>query len=131
MNLTTEIKPDHLLVTFEGTVEENFPTRFPELLFETVIAHKSSKVLVDLRKVEGTLTVMQRYTMGETGAEKFQSALSDGKIPVSRFSLVANPPLMAPDKFGEKVATNRGMPVRIFSSFQEALDWLLQEPVPS
>jgi hypothetical protein len=131
MNLTIEIKPEYLLITFEGPVEESFPTRFPEMLIETASAHKCPRILVDLRKVEGYLTTTQRYTMGETGAQKFHSAMEKGEIPFCRFSLVANPPLLDTDKFGEKVANNRGMPVRIFRTIQEAHDWLMQFPDPS
>jgi hypothetical protein len=130
MTLVTEIKPDHVLVTFEGRVEESFPTEFPEKLVETAITHQCTKILADLRKVEGTLTTMQRFTMGDTGAQKYHSARNKGEVSYCRFSLVANPPLMDPHKFGETVATNRGMPVRIFSSFQEAFDWLQQLPDP-
>jgi hypothetical protein len=126
MTIITEIKPDHVLMTFEGRVEESFPTQFPEQLVEAAIAHKCAKILADLRKVEGTLTTMQRFTMGATGAQKYHSALHKGEVSSCRFSLVANPPLMDPRKFGETVATNRGMPVRIFSSFQDAFDWLQQ-----
>ena len=130
MNLSYEINPDFLLVTFDGRVEESFPTRFPERLIETAITHKCTRILADLRKVEGTLTTTQRHKMGETGARKYFSALSKGEISICKFALVADPPLLDPSKFGETVATNRGMPVRIFPSFQEAQDWLLQFPVP-
>jgi len=131
MTLVTEVKPDHVLMTFEGQVEESFPTQFPEQLVQAAIAHQCTKVLADLRKVEGSLTTMQRYTMGEVGAQKYRSALVERKISHCRFALVANPPLMDPNKFGETVATNRGMAVGIFSSFQHASDWLRKSPAPS
>ncbi len=131
MTLTTEIKPDYLLVTFEGSLEESFPTRFPEQLIETASAHKCPRILADLRKVEGTLSILQRHKIGETGAQKYHFAVAKGEISFCRFSLVANPPLMDPNKFGETVATNRGMPVGVFPNFQDAVDWLLQYPVSS
>jgi hypothetical protein len=107
-------------------VNESFPTHFPEQLIETAITHNCTKILADLRKVVGTLTTMERFTMGATGAHKYHSALSKGEVSYCRFSLIANPPLMDPHKFGETVATNRGMPVRIFSSYQDAFNWLQQ-----
>ncbi len=131
MNLTTEIKPNYLHMTFEGAVEELFPTQFPELLIEAARAHQYTRVLADLRKAEGNLTTLQRFTMGTAGAEKYHTALAKGEILKCRFSVVANPPLMDPVKFGEVVATNRGMPVGVFTNFQEALDWLLKYPYPA
>ncbi len=128
MTSVTETHPDFLLVTFEGRVEESFPTEFPEQLVGTAITHQCAKILADLRKVEGTLTTMQRFTMGQTGAKKYFSARSNGELSSCRFAVVATPPLMDPSKFGETVATNRGMPVRVFQSFQEAEDWLRQFP---
>ena len=130
MNILTEIKPDYVLMTFEGRVEESFPTEFPEKLIETAITHKCPKILADLQKVEGSLTTMQRFTMGDIGAQKYRSAVQKGEISKCRFALVADQPLMDPHKFGETVASNRGMSLGIFSTFQEAFDWLQQSPVP-
>jgi hypothetical protein len=32
--------------------------------------------------------------------------------------------VLDPDRFGETVAVNRGMPVRVFDNLEEALKWL-------
>jgi hypothetical protein len=45
---------------------------------------------------------------------------------VGRMAALARPDQIDPQRFGETVARNRGMNIRIFSELQPALSWLLE-----
>jgi hypothetical protein len=63
-------------------------------------------------------TLAQRFRMVEEWA-----ATSVGEI---KFALVIQPWLMNPQRFGVLVARNRGFDAEVFTSEEEALDWLLE-----
>ena len=50
-----------------------------------------------------------------------QTRTSFGSI---RFAYVLKEPVLDPKKFGETVAVNRGMLIRVFDNPEEALQWL-------
>ncbi len=93
-------------------------------MLEAVKLHKSEKVLFDGRKLIGNPTTMERFYYGEFAA---LSVAEFGKRGVSRatpFAYVLREPVLDPGRFGETVAVNRGMHVKVFDSLAEALRWL-------
>ena len=43
---------------------------------------------------------------------------------VPRFAYVAHAPVRDPERFGETVAVNRGMNVKVFETPEDAMEWL-------
>jgi hypothetical protein len=72
-------------------------------------------VLIDIREIEGTLSIMERYSMGSLVADILQGL---------RVALVGKEPLIDRDRFGENVAINRGAEIRIFTDPDQAVAWL-------
>ena len=79
------------------------------------------KILLDCLAVEGDLSPDERFELGKTTAEYCQSQL---RIPA--LALIGKPPAVT--GLGARAASNRGMPVEIFSDRQQGLDWLKSRP---
>jgi hypothetical protein len=97
-------------------------------LMEAVAVHKSKKVLLDGRTLGGKPGTIERFYYGAFAA---QSVTDFGKRGVSRatqFAYVLKQPVLDPEKFGETVAVNRGMNIKVFDSLTEAFQWLGMAP---
>ena len=78
------------------------------------------RLLVDIRGLTGfePPDLTARYFIARRWA-----STADGKI---RCAMVANNNVIDPDKFGLRVALNRGFIANIFDSDTEGLSWLLE-----
>lgn len=92
---------------------------------DSVGRHGSTKVLIDGRGVKGEPEVMERFLYGEFAASETARAAREHKMPrVPRFAYVLERPVLDPGRFGENVAANRGMIIKVFENRQEAIEWL-------
>jgi hypothetical protein len=90
------------------------------------VRHKAERILLDGRNVRGNPKDMERFYYGEFAARETRRIVVEHKIH-PRFAYVIHVPLRDPAKFGETVAVNRGMILRVFETLQEATDWLNKE----
>jgi len=94
---------------------------FKDLVLQVIaMAHASvpapRAMLVDLREMTGArMSDMDRYDTGVLAARHAVAA------PIA---LVASETLVDPRRFGELVARNRGLNVRVFTNMDEATAWL-------
>ena len=92
-----------------------------------VARYQAKKVLVDGRNVKGKPGDFERFCYGEFAAkETFRLVKEHGIAP--RFAYVLHEPLRDPRTFGETVARNRGMNVKVFESSEDAFEWLELTP---
>ena len=127
MMLRISIKPGLLraIVTGEFSLEEAERT-FLEVI-NAVELHKIGSVLVDGREVTGPPSVIQRFIYGEFTANAVARCVREHRIAREpQFAYVLQEPVLDPRRFGETVAVNRGMWVKAFDNFDEALSWLRQ-----
>ena len=126
MSLKTEIQPEagYLSVTVTG----KFSLKEAEQSFldtlEAVILHKSMKVLMDGRTVTGKPATIERFFYGKFSANSVKAYKSRGVSAATTFAYVLKVPVLDPQRFGETVAVNRGMHVRVFDNLEAAFDWL-------
>ncbi len=81
-------------------------------------ARKTKLLLVDLSPlVSGRIPTIERFVVGLEAA-----SLSP---QVARLAAVLRPDQIDPDRFGERVARNRGLDTRVFTDLKEARTWLL------
>jgi len=107
----------------EFSLEEAKRT-FLEML-EAVAGHKVSKVLFDGRGLTGEPETMERFYYGEFAAEAVAEFADRGMLSrATKFGYVLEEPVLDPERFGEKVAVNRGMYVKAFDNLQDAFGWL-------
>jgi hypothetical protein len=78
---------------------------------------KTERLLVDFRAYTGTMSTLDRYDIGMIG-EKFAS-------PNRNVACLLTIDLVDPQKFGARVAQNRGLRVDVFTDVAEAERWLL------
>ena len=121
-------EPDFLHVKVSGSfslreAKENFIQ-----VLEILTRHKVQKVLLDGREVEGNPEVMERFFYGEFAAESLMRFLSKGVAAETCFAYVLHEPVLDPGRFGETVAVNRGMTLKVFDALEDALAWLQIEP---
>jgi hypothetical protein len=95
---------------------------FLEML-AAVARYQAEKILLDGRKVKGKPEDLERFFYGEFAARETLRLVKEHRI-VPRFAYVIHVPLRDPRRFGETVAVNRGMNVKIFETSEDALEWL-------
>src|SRR5688572_27499692 len=84
---------------------------FREML-EVVVQHKAEKILFDGRNVKGKPKDMEHFHYAEFVARETHRIVDAHKI-VPRFAYVMHEPLRDPRNYGETVAVNRGMNVKV------------------
>ena len=67
---------------------------------------------------------MDRFHFGENFPVKCFEKKSAGIISHVRFAFLGNYPIIDPGRFGETVAINRGLTLKVATDYKEALDWL-------
>jgi len=104
---------------FNGTWNLDELPALLESIRKECAARKCALLMIDLLVLQnGEISTFERYKMGMAAA-----SLAGG---VGRMAALARPDQIDPRRFGETVARNRGMNIRIFSEVQAALDWLLE-----
>jgi hypothetical protein len=96
---------------------------FIEML-EAVARNKVGKVLFDGRGLAGNPILMERFYYGEFAAQAVGEFTDRGVSRATRFAYVLDVPMLDPGRFGETVAVNRGMFVKMFDNLEDALRWL-------
>jgi hypothetical protein len=126
MSIQLEIRPEpsFLSVGATGTFSLDEAKRaFLEML-EAVALHKTQKVLLDGRQLLGKPEAMERFLYGEFAAKTVRDFEVRGVSRATRFAYVLKEPVLDPKRFGENVAVNRGMIIKVFDNPEDAFQWL-------
>src|SRR5262245_11889911 len=118
-----------LRVTVTGgfSLEESQRT-FLEIL-DDVAEHKTDKFILVARTLKGHPSVFQRFLYGEFAAHAVVRYVVERGAPRAlQFAYVLHEPVLDPQRFGETVAVNRGMWVKVFDNLEDALRWLRLAP---
>ena len=115
-NVTITNKGSYLLFEYTGLFTVEKALACIDLEVEFCIKHEIYKVLLDVRKMEGPLKIIERYEVG-TYAEK----TAEHKIITA---LVGRQEYILPDNFLENVTLFRGVIMKVFTDIDEALEWL-------
>jgi hypothetical protein len=108
--------------TGEFSLEEAKRT-FLEIM-EGLALQGTKRVLIDGRTITGDPETIERFYYGEFAAQTVVRYEVRGVSPATPFAYVLREPVLDPEKFGETVAVNRGMRVKVFDNPEEALEWL-------
>jgi hypothetical protein len=89
-----------------------------EPILTECLARMQDLLLIDLTGVETSpVSTLDRYRMGS-------SIISfSGKL--RKVATAAPPDFIDPERFGERVARNRGVNIRVFDQLERATKWLL------
>jgi len=93
---------------------------------EMLVENNISKILFDAYKVKGKITTMDRYDLAEYAAIEAINFILKGlsKLSVAFYGVE---PIIDPERFGELVAKNRGLNVKVTTDKKEALQFLKNE----
>jgi len=97
-------------------------------VFEAVAQHGLRKVLVDCRQLKGEPTTLERFVHATFAVRQMDRFADTGIFRGTRFAYVGHEPLIDREHFGETVAANRGLNVKVTLTMQEALEWLQSRP---
>jgi hypothetical protein len=112
-----ELQGGLLLVTARGSLAFDAALRLLKQVLDTAKEKEVNRILVNCLALNGKLSTSERYNLG---AELVAYLRQGGMKP--RMAFVGKPP--AVDGFGVRVGQNRGVTTEVFSSQQEALNWL-------
>lgn len=123
MNLRYEIReePGHTRLDVAGEYEAGAAIKILQAGIEAALAQGHKKLLVDARQVRGNPKTMQRFELGESIARFYHDKRGPDFL---RAAIVANEPVVDPERFGQLVANNRGLPLKVTTDFDEALRFL-------
>jgi hypothetical protein len=115
--LTFEDLQTHIVCRYTG------PYRFPDIadaahsIAEQCSSRNSFRVLIDIRGSHGELSVSERYQVANEMAHRWDPRL--------RLALLGRPDQRLPDRPWEVTAVERGIPAKVFTEEESAVQWLL------
>ena len=121
LHIAIELEGELLLVTASGDVAFDAGLRLLKQVCDTAKEKEVNKILVNALAIDGELSTFERYRLGvELAAYLKQHQMNPrlafvGKLPTT-------------DGFAARVGQNRGVNTEVFSSQQEALNWLAKWP---
>ena len=112
----------HACLSGEFSLEEAERT-FMDIL-KAIDRYQAMKVLVDGRAITGEPMTMERFFYGQFVAEAVIAWSQTQNRRMPRFAYVLVKPVLDDQRFGNLVATNRGMTVKTFDNVGDAVEWL-------
>ena len=122
IRITAEARFLHVIAGGHFTMAEAERT-FLEVI-DAVAIHKAVKVIFDGRGVIGEPTIIQRFYYSNFAAHTVATYAAESGRPAPQFAYVLEEPVLDPNRFGEKVARNRGMNMKVFDNLEKAFSWL-------
>ena len=118
--LAIETRGSHLFVHARGVRTRATVTAMTMEIFDTALANRLSKILIDVRELKGRLGIMDSYLVV---TEVFEKLRGKG---LHKAAIVDDQIFSFRNWFLETAARNRGFDLRIFTGHEEALEWLDQ-----
>ena len=112
-----ELQGEVLLVTASGSIASDAAVRLLKQVCDIAAEKRVNKILVNMLSVHGELSTTDRYQLAVQIVEYLKQRRMN-----PRLAFVGKPPTA--DGFGVRVAQNRTVTTAMFSSQQEAMNWL-------
>jgi hypothetical protein len=116
-------KENYLSVNVSGYFSLSDAKKMFTEALEVLYEIKFSKLLFNVCKVKGRVTTMDRYDLAEYAAIESINFLLQG-LPKITISFYGVEPIIDPERFGELVARNRGLNIKVTTDKNEALNFL-------
>ena len=121
INIESKIEKDYLNLKFTGPFTLKEALKAYQCTIDDALKYDKTKILIDVNEVSGTMTTWERFETSEFLATYYQKC-AFGKI--KRIAFIGKEPLVDRQRFGETVAVNRYLNVRIFTILSEAIKWI-------
>ena len=117
------VKDSYLSVTLSGHFSlSDVKIMYTDAL-ESLLDNKFSKLFFNAYKVKGKVTTIDRYYFGEFAAFESLEYMRKGLLKIA-VSVYGREPIIDPERFGEIVARNRGLNLKVTTNKNEALQFL-------
>ncbi len=113
--IETDPQPEYLVVRILGSADARVVRDIVAGVFSEVAAHNPSKLLVDIRGIEGRLGILETFDM----------VSSYPSVQGVRAAIVDLPQNSNWFEFYETVSVNRGHHNKVFIDMEKATEWLL------
>ncbi len=126
LEISLRVDPEHRLlrVVYFGEFSLSRAEQTFQEILDALVENKLQKVLIDGRQVMGEPEPLERFYYGKYTADAVNLTINRKRIEVPRFAYVLKEPVLDPKRFGETVAVNRGMRVKMFDDIKQAEWWL-------
>ena len=114
--IQANLKDGYLYVEISGAFDRFRAKEFIRQVFQSAQSQSLSRVLVDIRNMEGSIPTMARFEMARFLATEQKAVL--------RVAVLKLPEQVPDDKFFENVAGNRGLSAKVTTDLEIALEWL-------
>jgi hypothetical protein len=124
-NFTVEQKGDYLLVKVEGENTPNNVAKYLSEVLNTCMQYNCYKVLIEENLLGSSIGTLDMFNVVKNAANHPMSA----KIKIAYID-INKEHNMSDLLFGETVAVNRAVNVKIFSDYNDAKNWLQNSDKP-
>jgi hypothetical protein len=121
LKIAVELQGEVLMVTASGSIASDAAVRLLKQVCDIAAEKRVDKILVNTLSVHGELSTFDRYQLAVQIVEYLKQRRMN-----PRLAFVGKPPTA--DGFGVSVAQNRNVTTAMFSSQQEAMNWLSKWP---
>jgi len=121
IKINISVEADHILVTANGVYKHFDALELMRMAIGVATREKIPKILIDVRKIVGEISTMERYDLAVLISQLVQQQTG---IPFIKIAMVGNKPIIDANRFGETVAVNRGVQGIATTDLNEALKWL-------
>jgi len=120
-NITVKLEDNFVLLLASGKYSLLNANNLFQISIDSALSNNKSKILIDVTDVTGNIPFFDRFQFSEFFAEyKAKHAFRE----VNKIAVVGQEPIVHDGKFGETVAVNRGLNVRVYTNMNEAMAWL-------
>jgi hypothetical protein len=113
-----------LHVRLRGRVMLDDACRVYDEVIRYAVDHARHVVFLDCRTLEGSLRDLERYEFAMHAVAHHAALVQAGGVS-PRIAIAGAEPLIDPGRVGETVATNRGVWLKVTTSADDALAWLI------
>ncbi|HEY6435830.1 MAG TPA: hypothetical protein VIY47_04510, partial [Ignavibacteriaceae bacterium] len=117
------IKENYLSVTVSGHFYLSDAKKMYTDALETLMDKKLSKLFFNVCKVQGIVSFIDRFYLGEFAALESLNYMGKGLSRIA-VSMYGEEPIIDPERFGEIVARNRGLNIKVTTDKKEAFQFL-------
>jgi len=118
-----EVKDSYVSVTVTGNFSLSDAKKMYTDALDTLMDKKLSKLFFNAYKVKGYVKTIDRYFLGEFAALESLKYMEKGLLGLTA-SFYGKEPIIDPERFGELVARNLGLNLKVTTDKKEALQFL-------
>jgi len=123
LKYSLKVKDNYLSVAVSGHFSLSEAKLMYTAALESLLTNELTKLFIDAFKVKGKVTTIERYYFGEFAAYESLKYMKSGLKRIA-VTIYGEEPIIDPHRFGEIVARNRGLNLKVTTDKNESLKFL-------